>query len=174
MSMSSTNMCSRETRGQTLCSLGFSLVSHSWPRWFLTWQISPSIAGTLHPIIHLGFGIEFKQPTVIAEALGQTAIHPTYLDSFLFKADEAAKRNQHPSKSLVEILDAIRADEKLSTAAHWNDRNQIRDGVLLLAKDEMVKYASQWRVDPANLEEATAELANAAGNPHLSTTSNIR
>ena len=34
------------------------------------------LIGYLHPVIHLGFGIEFKQPAVIAEGLGQTAIHP--------------------------------------------------------------------------------------------------
>jgi hypothetical protein len=169
MSMSSANMSSRETRGQMSCLLGLMLVSRPWPRWILIWQISPCIVGTLHPMIHIGFGIEFKQPTVIAEALGQAAIHPTYLDSFFSEADEAPKRNLHPSNSLVGILDEIRADEKLSTAAHWDDQNQIRDGVLGRAKDDMVKYASQWRVNPENLEEATAELANAAGNHNLST-----
>jgi len=124
-------------------------------------------------MIHIGFRVEFRQPTVIAEALGQTAIHPMWLDSFFFAADEAAKRNQHPPSSFVGILDEIRADEKLSTAAHWDDQNLIRDGVLVRAKDEMVKYASQWRVNPENLEEATAELANAAGSHNISPISNI-
>lgn len=44
---------------------------------------------------------------------------------------------------MVNILDNIRADMKLSTAARWDDRNLIRDGVLARAKDEMINYASQ-------------------------------
>jgi hypothetical protein len=31
--------------------------------------------GFLHPIIHLGFGVEFRQPAIIAEALAQAAVH---------------------------------------------------------------------------------------------------
>ncbi len=61
------------------------------------------------------------------------------------------------------ILDEISTDEELKTAVHWHDQNLIRDGILARAKDVMIKYASQWRVDPNNLEVATAEMANAAG-----------
>ena len=123
--------------------------------------------GTFHPFIHLGFGIEFQQPTIVAEALGQTAIHSTWLDSFLFEAEEAAKQNQSAPRSLVNILDSIRADEGLRTAARWTDNNLFRDGVLARAKASMVKYASQWRVNPNDIEAAVAESTNAAGRTLL-------
>ncbi|KAI9847964.1 MAG: hypothetical protein M1837_001481 [Sclerophora amabilis] len=119
-------------------------------------------SGFLHPMIHLGFGVEFGQPTIIAEALALACIHPAWQDPFLFAAEETATRDQYPSECLVRILDNIRADKKLSTAAHWDDDNKIRDGIILRAKQEMVQYASQWRVDPEKLEEATAEMINAA------------
>jgi len=122
-----------------------------------------TFTGTLHPLIHFGFGVEFTQPAIVIEALAQIAIHPTWLDSFFFEVEAKAKRSNTPSKSLVDILDEIRADENLRTAARWSDQNQIRDGVLARAKDAMVKYASQWRVDPDNLEAAIAEMVNAAG-----------
>ena len=35
--------------------------------------------GFLHPIIHLGFGVEFKQPAIIAEALAQAAVHDNWI-----------------------------------------------------------------------------------------------
>ena len=38
-----------------------------------TYQV-PGSLGFLHPIIHLGFGIEFNQPAIIAEALAQYVI----------------------------------------------------------------------------------------------------
>ena len=63
---------------------------------------------------------------------------------------------------MVELLDDIRADEKLSNAAHWSDGNKIRDGVMARAKDEMVHYASQWTVKAEELKEKTAEMTNAA------------
>ena len=82
-------------------------------------------------------------------------------------AEKQPKQNQQTPDSLINILDKIRADKKLSTSACWNDQNLIRDGILARAKDEMINYASQWRVDPQNLEAATAELANAAGKRHV-------
>lgn len=78
---------------------------------------------------------------------------------------EKAAKGKRSSKSMVELLDEIRADQKLSTAAHWDDGNKIRDGIMKRAPDEMIKYASQWIVEPDQLEEKTAEMINAAGMP---------
>jgi len=64
---------------------------------------------------------------------------------------------------MVELLDEIRADKKLSIAAHWDDSNKIRDGIMARAPDEMVKYGSQWKVGPGALIEKTAEMTNATG-----------
>ncbi|RDL40920.1 uncharacterized protein BP5553_00899 [Venustampulla echinocandica] len=118
-------------------------------------------AGFLHPIIHLGFGIEFNQPAIIAEALAQAAVHDDWTGRFLLATEQAAKA--HPSsnpKTLPDIIDSIHADKKLSTAAHFSDSNKIRDGILSRAKDEMIKHATQWVVTPENLEEKTVEMIN--------------
>lgn len=108
----------------------------------------------------MGFGVEFKQPAIVAEALAEAAAHDTWLGNLLHPAEKAA-RTSKSSKSLVELLDEIRADKKLSTAARWDDGNKIRDGVLARAPEEMLKYASQWKVSPEDLEEKTAEMTNA-------------
>ena len=99
----------------------------------------------------------------MAEALAQAAAHDKWLTPFFLESEKKAKASNQPSKSLVELLDSIRADKKLSSAAHWDDDNKIRDGVLVRAKDEMIKYASQWTAKPEELEEKTAEMCNAAG-----------
>lgn len=117
--------------------------------------------GFLHPIIHLGFGVEFKQPAIIAEGLAQAAVHDTWIGPLLLAAEKAASAEK--SKSMVEILDEIRADKKLSTAAHWDDANKIRDGLIARAPDEMIKYASQWTIKSDELTARTAEMTNAAG-----------
>lgn len=56
------------------------------------------------------------------------------------------------------MIDEIRADKKLSTAAEWEDGNKIRDGIMKRAPNEMLKYLSQWNVTEENLEEKTAEM----------------
>ncbi|KAF2496682.1 hypothetical protein BU16DRAFT_458022 [Lophium mytilinum] len=119
--------------------------------------------GFLHPMIHLGFGVEFQQPAIIAEALAQAAVHDDWIGTFLLPAEQAAKKNhQSKSKSLVELLEEIRADKKLSTAADWDDGNKIRDGLLKRAPEETIKYASQYIVQESELNEKVAEMTNAA------------
>jgi hypothetical protein len=119
------------------------------------------IVGFLHPIIHLGFGVEFEQPVIVAEALAQAAAHDNWMSPFLLGAEKAAASSSD-STSLVVLLDEIRDDQKLSTAAHWDDGNKIRDGILARAPNEMVKYASKFRVKEKELEAKTAEMTNAA------------
>jgi len=121
-------------------------------------------AGFLHPIIHLGFGIEFKQPAIISEALAQAAVHTNWMGPLLLGAEKAAKDNNiTESKTLVQLLEDIRADKELSNAARWSDGNKVRDGVIGRAADRMIHYASQYIIPPSSdLEERTAEMANAA------------
>ena len=64
---------------------------------------------------------------------------------------------------MVELLDKTRADTKLSNAAHWDDANKIRDGIMVRAPDEMIDIASQWKVGPGAVIEKTAEMTNATG-----------
>ncbi|KAF2267272.1 hypothetical protein CC78DRAFT_531046 [Lojkania enalia] len=123
-------------------------------------------AGFLHPIIHLGFGVEFEQPAIIAEALAQAAVHDAWMMPLFLGCEKMVKEknpNRTPStKSVVEILDEIRADKKLSEAPQWGDGNKIRDGLLKRVPDDMIKYASQYIVaDEKELEEKTAEMINA-------------
>lgn len=119
-------------------------------------------SGFLHPIIHLGFGVEFKQPAIIAEALAMAAVHDAWLAPYFHGAERAANTSSKPGmKSIVALLDEIRADKKLSTAADWDDGNKIRDGILKRAPNEMISYASQFTVQPAQLTEKTAEMTNA-------------
>ena len=121
------------------------------------------LEGFLHPLIHLGFGVEFQQPAIIAEALAQAAVHSGWIGRFLVDSEEEAARSTSESKSLVQLLDEIRSDQKLSTAAHWDDSNKVRDGIMVRAPEEMIKYASQFKVNEQELDLRTAEMVNAVG-----------
>ncbi|RFU33437.1 hypothetical protein B7463_g2875, partial [Scytalidium lignicola] len=120
-------------------------------------------AGFYHPIIHLGFGIEFQQPAIVAEALAQACVHDDWIKNALLPAEEAAKSLSKPSnKTLLQLIKEIAADKKLSTAAEWHDGNKIRDGILKRAPEEALKYASQWTVSESELERKTVEMIDAA------------
>ena len=120
--------------------------------------------GFLHPLIHLGFGLEFNQPAVVAEALAQAAIHDSWIGSLFLPAEKAACGSGNPgTTSYVQLLDEIHTDQKLSSAAHWADGNKIRDGILKRAPEEMVKYASQYKVSVDQLDEKLAEMVNGVG-----------
>ena len=117
-------------------------------------------AGFLHPMIHLGFGVEFKQPAIIAEALAQAAVHDSWIGRFMLDAEKAAASSGGKGEPMVELLDEVRANKKLSSAANWNDSNKIRDGILVRAPDEMIAIAAKWRVSPGAIVKKTAEMTN--------------
>ncbi|KAI9685040.1 MAG: hypothetical protein M1822_005432 [Bathelium mastoideum] len=118
--------------------------------------------GFLHPLIHLGFGIEFRQPAIIAEGLAQAAVHANWIGKLFLAVEHAAPPPSDAApKSIVQLLDEIRADESLSTAAHWDDGNKVRDGILVRAPERMVNIARQFTADPARLAEQTAEMTAA-------------
>lgn len=72
----------------------------------------------MHPIIHLGFGLEFNQPVIVAEALAEAAVHENWQKPFFLGAEKAAKETKS-SKTLPQLLDEVYADKKLSTAAEY-------------------------------------------------------
>jgi len=124
--------------------------------------------GFVHPLIHLGFGVEFGQPTLIAEAFAQAATHENTLKMYFWGAEEKNKlrraRGEKPAR-IVDLLHAIRANDKLRNAPRWNDYNKIYDGILVRAPQEMIDVASQFWIDgsptDAKLAQATAEMIDA-------------
>ena len=128
-------------------------------------------AGFLHSIIHLGFGIEFHQPAIIAEALAQAATHDPYLNPVLFEAEKLAnaRKGSNTKKSLAAILDDIQADPKMQGACSFaQDSRAIESGILIRAKEEMTEYCSQYSIDAEELEMRTAEMMDFGGKLTLS------
>ncbi|CAC9890338.1 unnamed protein product [Aureobasidium pullulans] len=125
-------------------------------------MLARMFAGFLHPIIHLGFGIEFHQPAIIAEGLAQAAVHDVWMMPLFDGAEKAAKHLLGPSKSVVELLDITHAEKRLAKAADV-DGNRIRDGIMKTETQRIIDIVSQYHISsPAELEERTAEMTNAA------------
>lgn len=131
-----------------------------------------TFAGFVHPLIHLGFGVEFAQPAIVAEGLAQAATHDAWIGGFLLGAERVADARKKEGKAdagvtLGQLLAEIRADEKLAGAARWEDANKLRDGVVGRAGKEMCELAVKWVVDENSsekeLERKTAEMIDASG-----------
>ena len=124
------------------------------------------ISRFLHPIIHLGFGIEFQQPAIIAEALAQAATHDPYLNPLLFEAEKIAnaRKSSAAKTNLLAILEDIQADPAMRDACSFGQKARtIEDGILVHAKDEMTEYCGRYFVDPDGLEMKTAEMMDFGG-----------
>ncbi|KAG7287776.1 hypothetical protein NEMBOFW57_007291 [Staphylotrichum longicolle] len=126
--------------------------------------------GAFHPIIHLGFGVEFELPAIIAEGLAQAAVHDSAnLDGFFRQSEElaaAAAASNTPPKSLLSLYTEARATDKIRTAAKVQEGPvRVREGVIGRAGAEIAALAAQWRVGAhteAALQRATAEAINLA------------
>jgi hypothetical protein len=123
------------------------------------------VTGLVHPLIHLGFGIEFNQPAIVAQALAQTAVHDEVMGpAFFLPAEKLAGGIGKPGKkSLLQLLNEIRENEALRKSAHWSDPNKMRDGVLTRAPDEMFNIAAQYTVAEDQVGERLADMINNVG-----------
>ncbi|KAJ6279553.1 hypothetical protein J3E71DRAFT_182420 [Bipolaris maydis] len=120
--------------------------------------------GAYHPIIHLGLGVEFQQPVIIAEALAQAAAHDDSRISTFFQNSEQQAAISYPSrkpKSLLELVEEVRTTDVIRSAPRWTDfGNKMRDGVIGRAGEAMASLASQFRIknDEEDLKRRTAEM----------------
>ncbi|KAH6658475.1 hypothetical protein BKA67DRAFT_533628 [Truncatella angustata] len=118
--------------------------------------------GAFHPIIHLGLGVEFEQPSIIAEALSQAASdHAFGADPFMRNAEARALQipDGTESRLLVDLIHEVRINEKTRTAARWDDFQwKMKNGVLGRGMEDIAALAAQYRVKPDTLERQTAEM----------------
>lgn len=129
-------------------------------------MLSRMYAGFLHPIIHTGFGMEFQQPAIIAEGLAQACVHEVWMKPLFSGVEKAAEKNRGKDdrKTIVQLIEEVKKDEVLSNAAHWDDGNKIRDGIMKRAQQKMIDLVSQYTIhEDDDMEEKTAEMINAAG-----------
>ncbi|KAI5306254.1 hypothetical protein KEM56_001686 [Ascosphaera pollenicola] len=121
-------------------------------------------ASFAHPWIHLGFGIEFHQPAIVAQGLAETTTHdPKGLAQYFFLAEKEAtsrKQKNEPSALLVDLQAKIRADQKIRDSVIYEDPEKLK-ALIERAGGDLVGYASQFLVKPAEIDEKMAELMNA-------------
>jgi hypothetical protein len=121
--------------------------------------------GLFHPIIHLGLGVEFEQPSIIAEALAQTASHDSMgTEQYLFDSESMAASPQDTTEPLPHLLNHVRAIPGLQNGIkeYKDGVARVREGVLGQFGSKMVSIAARFRVSAEELEIKLAEMVNAA------------
>lgn len=118
--------------------------------------------GVIHPLIHFGFGIEFEQPAVIAEALAQAVCHNKFFGPFLRQSEKlSAAHTSDDGSSLVSLMEDIRANPVLYDADYWDGGDSLNDKILADAPRRLCEIAAKWKVDAKDINEKTAEMINA-------------
>ncbi|KAK0653539.1 Oxidoreductase AflY [Lasiodiplodia hormozganensis] len=115
-------------------------------------------ASFLHPLIHLGFGLEFDQPAITVEGLAQTAVHQNEVASVLLAAAEQSTTT--PSRPMLDLIHEV---HRSGIGQHpcWGNGATIPDSPLLAAPAELAAIAGAWQVDPDDeLEAKTAEMVS--------------
>ncbi|KAI9101704.1 hypothetical protein DFS34DRAFT_591545 [Phlyctochytrium arcticum] len=123
-----------------------------------------TLSGILHPLIHLGFGVEFESLLVTAEGLAQTATTGPTVKPLLdaLQSVENHTSSSIPSSfeynadSVVPFFDLIRNDPRLKGAVPYSDNNK-SNTVMSKFSSVIAEYARLWEVkvdDPASLNKA--------------------
>lgn len=113
-------------------------------------QLFPRVmSGLLHPLIQIGYGLEFNSKALMAMALSQASVHSVMLQSaFEDNAlqDILGSSQDNDEYSLLDILERMRIDplvDKMSYAGEIYSAENNR-----YAEALTVKYAKLWSVQP--------------------------
>src|SRR3954454_9995464 len=105
--------------------------------------------GFLHPLIHLGYGIEFGQPAQVAEGLAQIAVHKSEVAVPMNGTEEAAKSSgPQQGRAMLDLLEEIHKNDVIRKASCWRYSSYIEDDPLVDAPSELWQVAAKWHVEP--------------------------
>lgn len=116
--------------------------------------------GILHPLIHLGYGLEWNQPAITAEALAQTATHDNWTAALFQAIEPLLAQHSQSTRTLVSLMHEAASDPEITGSPRYNDDLRVRDGVLGRAGHKMAPLVAQWAVSESTLSAKIAELAN--------------
>ena len=134
----------------------------------LTWKfVTPS--GAIHPIIHLGFAVEYEQPAIVAEALAMTAIHSHEAARGLLHIERLAQQipTAPSSRKLCDLFRAMHEDSSVRDADCWKGGTFERNGDFWAVLPQgLIHIAASYKVEPRTTESvdrAMAEMINRVG-----------
>jgi len=139
------------------------------------------MSGVYHPFIHLGYGLEFSSPMVVAEGLAITAMHKPavkcILDSptgAISSAVDAAMNvlasmtstlgitaipptTDQKNPSALSIINTIYEDRSLDSSVKWEDPMKF-PAVLSRAPEKIKEYTKMWVIDSGSKDNINARM----------------
>ncbi|KAI0372204.1 hypothetical protein BV20DRAFT_1050960 [Pilatotrama ljubarskyi] len=122
------------------------------------------VGGALHPLIQMGYAVEFGSDAMVAQALAQTAVHdafrpelfdltnaPSSPESLTYKASDAAQRQPSKGHSLLSILRQAYDSETMKPVMPY-DRDALLSARLRAAcadgrPEEIRRLSALWQID---------------------------
>ncbi|KAF2187548.1 hypothetical protein K469DRAFT_569451 [Zopfia rhizophila CBS 207.26] len=115
-----------------------------------------------HPVLHLGFAIEFGQPCLVAEALASACTHDSSPLGILLPAEQHIASNPDlPRTSMLSVIHSLKSDPAISNAIKSTDSpDRLRQVLIQRLGAKLVTYLANWRVQPtqSDIEYRTAEM----------------
>ncbi len=119
-------------------------------------------------MIHLGYGLEFNQPCLVAEALAAGCVHDDWPRKIIFPVEAHLKSHPNtPSKPILDVVLDLHNDRVVSTAVGPDDLLNKIDALLSkpAAVQAMVPYLAQYQAKsstPADLNREAADMIHTA------------
>lgn len=106
-------------------------------------------------MIHLGCGLEFNQPCLVAEALAAGCVHDDWPGAFLLPTEAYLRTNSPPTpQPLLSVIDALHADPFISSAVTPSDPLNKILGLLTKAGPQLIPHLANYHVPPTSSEES--------------------
>lgn len=123
--------------------------------------MSSSLGSTIHPLIHIGFALEFKNPIVLEEGLAYCCSWHLDIPLELYEY-----QNSNPSKSCYEIIRQIQQSSDFSeikvNSAEFTPQHgsALRRLITLIKKPHALrKFLTSYRIDGSTIEENIKDLS---------------
>ncbi|KAG6807448.1 hypothetical protein H0H92_007516 [Tricholoma furcatifolium] len=134
------------------------------------------LGGLVHPLIHLGYGLEFKLPGIVAEGLAETAVHdvessphipedffeyPSHIDETIskFKTLLSPAHTSASTTNVFTILARVLADPELGKVQNTDSGMFVYTMTHHL--DALIQHMKDWTVDGTDekdVEKKVGEL----------------
>lgn len=112
------------------------------------------VSDVAHPLIHIGYAFELDSRIVACEALTLTAVAYNYHHEYVDKL----KRHKNGSKSLLEIFESLRSDDRLplfDAPSVENLEPSVKQSI-----DIVLSYFEEWKINEENLEKTIEEFVD--------------
>ncbi|KAG0277758.1 hypothetical protein BGZ96_002723 [Linnemannia gamsii] len=133
---------------------------------FDTDVLGRTFSGAFHPLIHLGYGIDFGIDAVVAEGLAMMAITSTMMAPFVVAPTTSVERMttkvvsqlsmSEPSspKTIVDMLTTLREDRELDNVTSYSSATKNMDVI----KSEVAVARVQELISEWKIEETTQDI----------------